>query len=202
MLACCLLLTGCSAYQSLRPEEEQKFRGSCNSCNAELMVTTTDGSSIQLKPFRYVVVREPSDFVYAVGVTWDREGSKIPFHGKVPSENIVRKDTTLWLDEYTQVTGPVYWFQTEAGSVVRAPERDVIFVNKSGGTGIWHTGLPDPRAYEGKYKQGIIRFGDIASVQSYRFSSLATVRFVVAAVCSAVAVFALIYIAELRSSSK
>ncbi len=195
--ACSLLLMGCSAYQSLRPEEQGKMAsGVWDSCDTWMQVEKTDGSVVELKPFRYVIVRDSSEFIYADGVTWNRNAEQIPFHGIVCAEAIMKKDTVSWPDEFSRVTGPNYWFYTEGGSIVRAPERDVLFVKKRGGTGIWRAGWPNPESYDGENADRIIRFDDISSIKSFYFSGWATAASVAGAIAVGVGMAYLISAAE------
>ncbi len=172
-LACCISLTGCYSYQTVRPEDKQS---ALDSNNTDIRITTVDSTVIEAESRHYIAVHEPADFTLARGAVQDRNsGTMMPFSGLVRPGRPVRIDTNGRIDEYHSKRGLVYCLATEDGAPVRAMEEDVLFVKKSDGTGIWCMGKVAEGQGKGSVFRGRIPFESIRIIDRAIFSEWKTI---------------------------
>ncbi len=133
-----LLLAGCYSFETLKPAEGERL---LDSNTVDLRVRTTADSVIDMDAGKYGAVYEPGERVLGVGVVREQgAGRANPFRGEIRATTFWQRDTTLWLDENTRLTGPTYSFLTREKATIHVPERSLLFVKKSDGTGIWGFG--------------------------------------------------------------
>ncbi len=169
---CSLLLMGCYSYTTL---SRQEGRALLQSNNADIRITTVDGSIIEVKSQHYITVRQPSDFVYAIGMVQDPRSGRMPFYGMVRNEGYTLKDTVIPFGGYELGKGPVYRLVTDNGLPVWAAPENVFFVKAHDAAGISFSGNVLSDEARDAPVQGRIPFEEIASIEEHQFSYLKTV---------------------------
>jgi len=79
MLCAMMVLQGCYSYFTFKPENT---RDQIPSSDNSILLHTKDGQSIELAPYAFVEVREPSNFYFGQGLRALRDSNRyVVFHG-------------------------------------------------------------------------------------------------------------------------
>jgi hypothetical protein len=139
LLSFSILLSGCTSFYPLTDEDRSEGRPAIDE---QILIKLKDGRSIEVEPYHYVTVTEPSDFVYGEGFnnrTFRQLRGKLN-QSLIDSSVIERGSLTCWLHDGTPI-------------VFR--ENDYVEVTFDGGTGLWCAG---------KYQNGEIFTGRVDHV--------------------------------------
>ena len=129
-----LLLGGCSSYFQITEEEKTQL---LHEPKETVQITLTDGNEVVAKPYHYIQVAEPSDFVLGAGELWNvRTNSRTSFHGKIQPQRIDSGGSNVqggwtyydfWISESTKVR-----FQKDEFITVKHEDGVGLFVGTLG----------------------------------------------------------------------
>jgi hypothetical protein len=184
-----LILEGCYSFSGLNNGKDAQ---NIPSSEKAILVHTGDGQDIEIEPYHFVDVREPSDFVYGVGERAGKHMSRFQqFTGRLdPVDRISELHT---LPDGTPVSR--FIFTLPDSSIVRMDANDCVMINTAGGTGLWYV---EHQWNGGKVLRnaGRIPFNNIKSIEVRQFSIANTVL----CVAGTSAVVGLVILAAVASS--
>jgi hypothetical protein len=163
-----------------------------------ITITLLDNAELKVKPFRYVEVREPADFIYGFGEVIDRRnGESAEFRGRIPLSEPVQVDTVVGSSDASWYAKKEvmrdFLYQAPDSSLVRLRSGNFVTVRSEEGTGFYCAGS---RIVDGKSSPfgGKIPFEKIRQVECVDFDGWKTAGLVfgiVAVVGAAFAAFAM-----------
>lgn len=159
-----------------------------------IRVTLIDKTEFNVKPFRYVEVRKPADFIYGFGEVVDRRtGESAEFRGRIPLSEPVEADTVVGSSDASWYAKKEvmrdFLYRTPDSSLVRLRSGNFVTVRSEEGTGFYCAGS---RIIDGKSSpfEGRIPFDKIRLVESVEFDGWKTAGLVFGIVVLVGAAFA------------
>jgi len=133
-----LLLESCYSFF---PLTERQVDVLLSDPKETVQITLTNGTEIIAKPYHYVGVNEPSDFVIGVGELWNvRRNSKSPFHGKLQPQKV----DSGWMTRYQpgrqgwEKVPMRFWdYWTSESTKVRFKKDEFIVITTDQGMGLY-----------------------------------------------------------------
>ncbi len=160
-----LVLEGCYSYQALTREKNGQMSPPPDET---IIIHSRDGNNIEVKPYHFVEITQPSTSVYGIGERAEKDSVKfVPFHGKISP--IARRCEINAKPDGRGGYRPAsrFVFLLQDSSTVRMEESDCIFVDSAQGTGLWYVvQRPDGMAYVGKIPFDNIRSAEVKKVAS------------------------------------